>query len=362
VTALLDILRRRIAQDGPMRLSDYMALCLGHPEHGYYRTRDPLGAAGDFITAPEISQMFGEMIGLWAVAVWRGIGAPSRFQLVELGPGRGTLMADALRAATVDAEFGRAAAVWLVETSPALRAEQASRVPGARWAETLGEVPAGPMILLANEFFDALPIRQFVKAADGWRERMVGLSGGALAFGLAPPGPLPSAPLAARFADAPEGAVVETSPLSEAIAAEIGARLAADPGAALLVDYGYAEASMPEAGGDTFQALSGHAFANPLAAPGEADLTAHVNFSALARAATGAGATAHPLTGQGAFLTALGVGARAASLAARHPGRAAELQAQLTRLTAPDQMGRLFKVLALTSPGTPAPPGLDGRR
>ena len=358
MTALLDILRRRIAHEGPIPLSDYMALCLGHPEHGYYRKQDPLGAAGDFTTAPEISQMFGEMLGLWAVSVWRGMGAPAPFFLAELGPGRGTLMDDMLRAAALDREFLDAAEVRFVETSPALRGAQAMRVPGAQWSGGLAEIPAGPMILLANEFFDALPIRQFVKATDGWRERMVGMENGSLAFGLAPPAALPSEALAARFKDAPLAAVAEIRPAAEFIAAEIGARLATHPGAALILDYGYDERALPAEGGDTFQAVRAHEYANPLAAPGSADLTAHVNFSALARAATDAGATAHPLTEQGAFLNALGIRARAAALAGRNPAQAEEIAAQLTRLTAPDQMGRLFKALTLTSPGADAPPGV----
>ncbi len=356
MTALLDILKRHITQNGPIPLSEYMALCLGHPEHGYYRKQDPFGADGDFITAPEISQMFGEMLGLWSVEMWRRIGAPPAFRLIELGPGRGTLMADALRAAGLAQPFIDAADIWLVETSPTLRKKQAVRVPDANWADALGEVPEGPCILLANEFFDALPVRQFVRAAEGWRERMVGLNGDALVLGLSPPCETP-----AGWKNAPEGAVAEVSPASEVIAVEIGRRQAAHPGAALILDYGYSEHATPETGGDTLQALHRGEFADPLAAPGDSDLSAHVNFSALARSAARAGATAHAVTGQGAFLRALGIGDRAAALAAKNPDAEGDLAQQLARLTSTDQMGRLFKALALSSPGVDTPPGSTGR-
>ena len=289
VTPLEALIRRRIAAAGPMPVAEYMALCLGHPEHGYYRTRDPLGRGGDFVTAPEVSQMFGELVGLWLAAA-----APEARLWVELGPGRGTLMADALRAAGA---AGLRPEVWFVETSEVLRAEQARRVPGARWAERLEDVPEAPAAIVANEFFDALPVRQAVRAGGVWRERVVGLADGRLVFGLggAVPGPA-----------APEGAVREWSPAGEAAAGEIGRRLAGAGGAALVVDYG---AEAPEAGGgDTLQALAGGAFADPLAAPGAADLTAHVDFGALARAAEAAGARAWPPLAQGVFLERLEIG------------------------------------------------------
>jgi SAM-dependent MidA family methyltransferase len=281
-TPLAAILRRRIAQAGPMPLSEYMALCLSHPEHGYYMGRDPLGAAGDFTTAPEISQMFGELIGLWLAQVWRDMGAPGRVVLAELGPGRGTLMADALRAAGRVPGFLAAAEPWLVETSPALRARQAEALEGrgAQWAESPEALPSGPLLLVANEFFDALPIRQVVRSGGAWRERVVGLEGDRLVLGLGPAVPWQ--------AEGAEGAVREVCAAGEAAARAIGARLAASGGAALIVDYGYLQA--PPEGGDTFQALRGHAYADPLAAPGEADLTAHVDFAALARAGREAGA------------------------------------------------------------------------
>ncbi len=347
------LIRAEIAAEGPMRLDRYMALCLGHPEHGYYARGEAFGAAGDFTTAPEISQMFGELLGLWSAQVWLDMGAPGRVILAELGPGRGAMMADALRAARALPGFLDAAEPWLVETSPALRALQRRAVPAARSAETLAEVPAGPAILLANEFFDALPIRQFVRAGGAWRERRVGLAEGALAWGLGPPvaDGLPTA--------APDGAVLERGAASEAVAAEIGGRLAAHGGAALVVDYG--DAPPETGGGDTLQALSRHAPADPLAAPGGADLTAHVDFAALAGAMAAQGARVWPLTTQGALLGALGLAARADALAAARPDRAADIRAQRDRLAAPEQMGRLFKALAATGPDQPPPPAFGAR-
>jgi SAM-dependent MidA family methyltransferase len=346
VSPLHDIIAAETAANGPMSVARYMSLCLGHPRHGYYTTRDPLGRAGDFTTAPEISQMFGELLGLWAAQVWLGMGRPSPIRLVELGPGRGTLMADALRAAG-KVGFAGAADLWLVETSPVLRAAQAVNLPEAHWAERFGDVPDGPAIIIANEFFDALPIRQFVRTEGAWRERQVGLSGGRLVWGLGPaPAGLPTG--------APEGSVLETCAPAEAIAGQIGARLAASGGAALIVDYG----TLPPAtgGGDTLQAVAGHAVADPLEAPGTADLTAHVDFGALARALAGAGARVASLLTQGALLSALGLDARAAALARARPGRAHEIETQRRRLTAPDQMGTLFKALAATGPGQPPLP------
>jgi SAM-dependent MidA family methyltransferase len=348
VTPLARLIAAEIAATGPMRLDRFMALCLGHPEHGYYRASEPFGRGGDFVTAPEISQMFGELLGLWAAQVWHDMGRPAPFVLAELGPGRGTLMADALRAARALPGFPEAAAVWLVETSPRLQAVQARAVPVARHAGRLEDLPAGPMILLANELFDALPIRQFHRREGRWFERVVGLEGEALRFGLGPAaGALPD--------PAPEGAVLERCPVGEALAEAIGARLARDGGAALLIDYG---AEPPATGGgDTLQALADHASADPLTAPGMADLTAHVDFAALAAALRAGGAAVAPLVTQGALLEALGIGARTARLAAAQPARAAEIDGQRRRLTDPAQMGTLFKALAATGPGQPPPPG-----
>jgi SAM-dependent MidA family methyltransferase len=333
-------LRARIGTGGPLRLDAWMALCLAH----YYATRDPLGAAGDFTTAPEISQMFGELVGLWLAQAWAGQGSPDPFVLAELGPGRGTLMRDALRAAAVQPGFRAAARLWLVETSPALRAAQAALLPGARWADRPDGLPGGPLFLVANEFLDALPIRQVQRADALWRERHVGPDG----FLWGPP--RPDAALDARFPGLPDGAVAELSPQAETVAARLGARLAARGGAALLVDYGAWEGH-----GDTLQAVAGHAAADPLARPGEADLTAHVRFRPLAEAARPARAFA---ASQGAFLERLGITARARSLARGRPAETqAAIAAQHRRLTHPDEMGSLFQVLALLPDGAPPPPG-----
>ncbi|MGF1658530.1 MAG: class I SAM-dependent methyltransferase [Rubrimonas sp.] len=350
MSALAALIRAEIAADGPMSVARFMALCLGHPAHGYYMRRDPFGASGDFVTAPEISQMFGELLGLWVAQVWRDMGAPRRAVLAELGPGRGTLAADALRAIRAAApDCAAALELWLVETSPALRAAQSARLPQARHAERLAEVPDAPLLLMANEFFDALPIRQFRRAGGAWRERMVAAQGDRLVWAL-------GAPQAAGLpAEAPEGAVLETRPAGAAVASEIGARLAERGGAALIVDYGAAAA--PTGGGDTLQAVARHRAVDPLASPGEADLTAHVDFGALAAALGAAGATVRGLISQGAFLEALGIGARAQALARARPDRAGDVAQARRRLTDPAQMGTLFKVLAATGPGQPAPPG-----
>lgn len=355
MTPLHAIIARRIRAEGPMTVAEYMALCLSHPEHGYYITRDPLGRGGDFTTAPEISQMFGEMLGLWLAQAWMDRGAPAPFVLAELGPGRGTLMADALRAASRVAGFTEAADLWLVETSPALRRKQweALGAHQPRWADDVDGLPEGPLYLLANEFFDALPVRQFTVGGGVLRERMVGLGDGdALAFGLSPPLSPDELPEGAQ-----EGAVYETCPQGRAIAERIGARLAARGGVALAVDYGHAVSDRnARAGGDTLQAVKGHAHADVLAEPGAADLTAHVDFLALSKAAESGGARAWGLRGQGALLDWLGIRVRAAMLAKKQPDRAAEIRAALDRLTEPGAMGTLFKALALSGDDIP-PPG-----
>jgi len=354
VTPLAAKLAAIIRAEGPMTVADYMAACLGDPEHGYYRIQVPFGVEGDFVTAPEVSQIFGELIGAWCVAAWEAMSAPKRFLLVELGPGRGTLMADLLRAAHIRPNFQLAAELHLVETSPLLRDLQARTLRSVRatpaWHDSLDTVPDDhPLLLVANEFFDALPVHQCVRTKDGYAERMVGLSAdGQLAFGLkplaAPPAGLPDAD---RLSGA-EGAVAECSPTAQAIATAIGARIAANGGAALIIDYGYKGPAF----GDTLQAVQQHAFAPPLAEPGEADVTAHVDFAALARAAEAAGAKAKPLLSQGGFLRALGLAARAERLAAgKDDARRGAIAAAVERLAGPDAMGSLFKVLCLTAPG-----------
>ncbi len=344
-------LAARIVQTGPMTVADYMQTCLFDPAEGYYATRDPLGAGGDFVTAPGISQMFGELLGLCIAQAWRDQGAPGRIVLAELGPGHGTSMADALRAAAGVPGFLAAAEVHFVEASPALRAVQKVRHPGAIWHDTVATLPDAPLYLVANEFFDALPVRQFVRDGAGWRERVVGLSGGALSWGLTEAAPV--AMLAHRLDDTRDGDLVEHCPAAGAVAAEIARRIAARGGVALVVDYGDWRSL-----GDTVQALRGHARADPLITPGAADLTAHVDFEVLAGAATAAGAAHSRLVPQGIFLERLGIGQRAQVLA--HGLRGAALENHVAahrRLTHPGEMGQIFKALAFYPVGGPVPPG-----
>ena len=295
-TPLGRLLRRRIAAEGPITVADYMACCLGDPEHGYYATRDPLGADGDFTTAPEISQMFGEIIGAWLAVVARQAGASAPLRLVELGPGRGTLMADILRVLRQVPRLADDIRVDMVETSPVLRARQRATLAGlpvaAAWHDSLSDVPCGPALLIANEFFDALPVCQYVRHAGRWHERRIGLSqagpegrpeDGDLAFVVGPPVPdSPAAgPPAAGPAPVPDGAIAEISPAASAIMAQIAARIASDGVAAIVIDYGTESCPRHRAG--SLQAVRHHAFADPLAEPGMADLTAHVDFAALRR-------------------------------------------------------------------------------
>ena len=355
MTPLADILVRRIRQQGPIRLADYMAECLLHPDHGYYTRAEPFGAGGDFITAPEISQMFGEMSGLCLAQAWLDQGAPAPFTLAELGPGRGTLMADVLRATRGVPGFHAALRLHLVEASPRLRAAQAAALPDHApvWLDRVDDLPEAPLFLIANEFFDALPIRQFTRHAAGWQETMVTVQDDRLALALAPPSPL--AVLAPRLADTHPGDVVEICPAAASVTASIAARIGRHGGAALLIDYG-GWTSL----GDTFQALQSHAPVDPMAAPGRADLTAHVDFAPLAAAAATAGAAVSGLTPQGDWLLRLGMGQRAETLAARLQGAARDTHmAAFRRLTAADEMGTLFKVLGLYPADSPPLAGLD---
>lgn len=336
------LIRAGIAASGPMRLDRYMALCNAH----YYATRDPLGRAGDFVTAPETTQAFGELLGAWCVAVWQSLGRPDPVLLAEAGPGRGTLMADALRLADrVAPDFASAARVHLIETSPALRAAQDRRLRGrvAAWHDGIGTLPDGPLLLLANEFLDALPVRQFRRAADGWRERAVGVAGGRLVWTTIPASDPPAS-----------GAAVERGEAALAWVSALAARLVRQGGAALVIDYGHMGGAA-----DTLQAVRGHAPVDPLAAPGEADLTAHVDFAAVTAAARAAGAEVHGPVPQGAFLRSLGLPERTAVLCrAARPETARQLQAAARRLTDADAMGLLFKAVAITQPGLPRPPGV----
>jgi SAM-dependent MidA family methyltransferase len=324
VTPLERALRERIAADGPISVEAYMEACNSY----YYATRDPLGTRGDFTTAPEISQMFGELVGAALADCWKRAGAPADAIYAELGPGRGTLAADALR---VMRAAGFAGEVHLVETSPVLRALQEQAVPGAHWHESVDDLPARPLLLVANEFLDALPIRQFI----GGAERRLLVAGGGLAFDR-------------------DGEIVEDSPAREAAVAAVATCLAARGGVALFIDYGHERTSA----GDTLQAVRGHGFAPVLADPGEQDLTSHVDFEAVARAASDAGALVTRVVGQGEWLSRLGIEARAQALVRANPDRAEEVHTALHRLAHPGEMGRLFKVIALHSQAWPAPAGL----
>ena len=355
-TPLAEEIARLIAHDGPMPLSRYMELCLGHPVHGFYMAGDPFGAAGHFVTAPEVSQMFGELIGLWCGTVWTSMGAPDPVALIEPGPGRGTLMADLLRAAAKVPGFADALHVHLVETSPALRRRQqdtlAAHAGRVSWHDRIEQVPPGPAIVVANEFLDALPVRQFVRTGRGWCERVVGLGAdGALALGLtAEPVPATLVPVALRHG--PVGSVAETSPAVKDVVFHLAARLVADGGAAMLVDYGYGT----PAHGDTLQAVRHHRYAGLLDAPGQCDLTAHVSFSAVADAARAAGAVVHGPLSQARLLDGLGLGLRARALANARPDQGAAIDEAVRRLTDPAQMGELFMAMVVASPGLPVPP------
>jgi len=346
------LIARRIALTGPIPIADFMAEALGHPRLGYYRRAQPLGAAGDFVTAPEISQMFGELLGAWLAERWQAMGRPGTVHLVELGPGRGSLMADALRATRGVAGFHAALDLHLVEINETLRAAQAVALAGfrPRWHERFDDVPAGPTLLIANEFFDALPVRQFEKTRRGWVERMVGLAkdGETLAIALAPG----LTPFASYLPDATEGAQAEICEAGRGLAAAIGARLQRDGGWALIIDYGYDRGH-----GASLQAVRDHRGAGILDHPGETDLSAHVDFAALAAAA---GARTFGPAGQGEFLLRLGVAHRAEILKARAtPEQRRAIDAALQRLIASDQMGTLFRVLAVGDDRSAAPTGFS---
>lgn len=360
VSALAQELAGLIRQEGPISVSRYMALCLGHPRHGYYMKQDPFGVEGDFTTAPEISQIFGELIGLWAASAWQMMGEPASIRLVELGPGRGTLMQDMLRAARALPGFRDAVSVHLVETSPVLRERQRATLAASgaapRWHERIDQALEGPAIVVANEFLDALPLDQFVMTSAGWRERLVGLDDeGRLAFGLAAE---PDASLS--IAAAPDSVFEHPAAALEAVAA-VARHVATEGGAGLFIDYGPARSGF----GDTLQALKRHAFVAALAEPGDADLTVHVDFARMAQAALAAGAAAHGPATQRDFLLALGLGPRLEALSRRAtPQQAASLASGAQRLveTGPTAMGELFKVLAVADPNLPPLPGFDLHR
>ena len=361
MTPLEAELRQRIKREGPVTVTEFMALALYHPEHGYYMRGTPVGKAGAFITAPEISQVFGELLGLWAAAYWRSMGAPETVQLVELGPGRGTLMADALRAVgQAMPAFGHAAQTHLVETSPVLRAAQATalRDHAPTWHESIDDIPDGPMLLLANEFLDALPVQQFVRANGQLAERMVGLDPATnkLCFAAASSGAGRTLALPNDGPDWNDDAVLEANAAANGWASRVARRLAEQGGAALFIDYGYTE---PQTG-STLQAVAAHEKVDPLYRPGEADLTALVNFPKIAFVARQEGAQVYGPRGQGDFLKRLGLEARRDLLLANaDEPQTEEIRSACARLIAPDQMGTLFQVLALTGPNDPPPPGFE---
>ncbi|MGE0212300.1 MAG: class I SAM-dependent methyltransferase [Parvibaculaceae bacterium] len=355
-TALETEIKRLIRADGPMPVERYMALCLTHPEHGYYTGRDPFGARGDFITAPEVSQVFGELIGVWCVTEWEIMGKPQPFSLVEFGPGRGTLMSDILRATRTAADFQAALAVHLLEASPVLADVQKRTLggigPKVSWHRRIEDLPSGPCLILANEFFDALPVRQLVRAADGWHERRVGLdTKDTLAF-VADNTIVPKDQVPGWADDAALKTVIEIAPERENVASELGRRIAAGPGVALIVDYGHRQ----PAAGETLQAVRRHNHVHALEEPGLADLSSHVDFSSIAMALKQGGAIVHGPMDQGDFLTRMFIEERTEALKSRAAlDERRQIDAAVRRLVASDQMGSLFKVLAACPPEQPVP-------
>ncbi len=353
MTPLEAHLREVISKDGPISVHRFMAEALMHPDHGYYRKNDPLGRDRDFITAPEISQIFGELIGLWLADRWEAMGRPSPVNLVELGPGRGTLMADAIRALSVVPSLRKAIDVHFVESNVTLRAAQAKHTK-AIWHDHLSDVPPGPTLLIANEFFDALPIRQFVRSASGWSERLVAMGEKGFEFSLGPDD-IESLLIPDSLHNAAAGSIVEVCPDGLDVAAMIGHRLFKYGGAALVIDYGYGKSAV----GDSLQAIRRHQCVDVFHRPGESDLTAHVNFEELARAAETAGVRVLGPVTQGEFLRTLGIELRAAMLKRRATQKqGADIDAAVRRLTAPDMMGDLFKVMAIQVMDD-APPGFE---
>ncbi len=354
-------IRKLIGVAGPMPVAEYMRLCLSHPQYGYYMNRDPLGARGDFVTAPEISQMFGELIGLWLASVWQQMGSPENVRLIELGPGRGTMLVDAIRAARTVSGFHAAIVLHLVEISPTLQKVQQERLQPLglpmHWHAALEEVPIGPCLIVANEFIDALPVHQAVKQADGWHERVVAIAADGNFTIDAAEAPLPhfesTLPRGLRLS--PVGSIYEWR--SDLIALEIGRRVRKD-GAALIIDYGHAWYGL----GETLQAVAGHSFVDPLRAPGQVDLTAHVDFAALAQCTESMGGHAHGPVSQRDWLHRLGIDKRAATLKAHVPySKAAEMEHALARLTAGGSrgMGELCKVMAIADAELGPLPGFE---
>lgn len=361
MTALLKALRREIETTGPVSVADFMTQCLCHPKHGYYMTRDPFGSKGDFTTAPEISQCFGELLGLWAAIVWQQMGSPTDIHLVELGPGRGTLMKDALRAAKAVPGFLEAVQIHLVEISPTLKEKQKDSLKdyAVTWHDSVMSLPDGPVLLLANEFFDALPVRQFEKGEKGWAERFVDINpdGDGLRFVLKRDEAASMLLPPALKGQDTDGCLFETSPVSQTIALGLAERIKDQGGAILAIDYGYEQSAF----GESLQALKDHQFIDVLATPGEADVTVHVNFETLAQSFKDAGAKVFGPMTQGEFLERLGITARMQALinAAQDDAQKKDLIAAHKRLCSPDEMGSLFKVICATHPAQPNPPAFE---
>lgn len=363
MTPLEAHIRSRMSKIGPLSVQQFMEEALGNPDFGYYMTRDPLGAAGDFTTAPEVSQIFGELIGVWLASVWQSMGSPSSFNLIELGPGRGTLMADALRAVKKVPGFAEAAQISLVEMSPVLREKQKQCLSAAgfqqvEWWRDISQIAPGPSLIVANEFFDAMPVRQYVRQGDGWYERLIAidLDSHELCYRL---GDEPAKPhvLPKGIEGGVDGDIIEISPIGLRVMHTIASRLADHGGAALIIDYGHEASAI----GETLQALRGHKYTRVLDAPGEQDLTIHVDFAELGRVARDAGAETMGPVSQAAFLSRLGIDIRLQRLlgSAGNEDSAAQLLAGARRLIDPDKMGELFRVLAIRQPGLPLPPGFS---
>ncbi|SCA57041.1 conserved hypothetical protein [Candidatus Terasakiella magnetica] len=361
MSPLHTLLRRQIETNGPVSVSDFMTECLCHPKHGYYMNRDPFGTKGDFTTAPEISQCFGELLGLWAAISWQQMGSPAQMHLVELGPGRGSLMSDALRATQAVPGFHDALNIHLVEISPTLKEKQQASLKDCAlkvsWHENFSDIPEGPALFIANEFFDALPIRQFEKGEKGWAERFVDIEpeGEGLRFVLKSD-EAALALMPKRLKDRNEAGLFEISPVSQAIAFGLGQRIKEQGGAVLAIDYGHQEADF----GETLQALKDHKFAPVLETPGEADLTAHVDFETLAQSFVEGGAKTWGPMGQGEFLERLGIAQRfQALLQTANDDQRTSLIAAHKRLCSPEKMGSLFKVICATHPDHPTPAAFE---
>ncbi len=363
-TPLEQELKKLISANGPISMAQYMGECLGHPKHGYYMHKDPFGSKGDFTTAPEVSQMFGEMLGMWIANAWQDLGQKTPVKLIELGPGRGTLMADILRVLNIVPQLKENLSVHLVEMSPTLMAAQKQSLSAVdktpvHWHKSIADVPEGFSFIIANEFFDALPVHQFEMTDKNWRERVVDVDNDSLATlitALAAPSPALFMTDEVLRNSAKNGDIIETSPLSITIMAEISRRIASHGGAGLIIDYGYKKAAL----GDSLQAMKNHAFCQIFETPGEADITAHVNFEVLAKCASECGLDIFGATTQGAFLKQLGIEMRAEKLKSNAtPEQKQDVDAAIKRLTGDKEMGTLFKVMAVQNKDMPKPVGFE---